>query len=480
MKKGGSMNLYIDLDDKYGIELISKALELRMGLPTPMHAYVKNSSLLKCDELQFGFGNKTSTIFKRDHPFDHDTYAKIPVKDLHEILQALQQRQVPESDIIREQWPYDGNNVVNVGKMMDRKEWLSETWSPDLKKYAVEDLENSLVKIGYNKDIKYWLERKVEDRMPAFVHKDNVELDNGVKLGCHFRFELDKQGKGYSMPEYDLKLFVNKPIEHVNINGVDTAQLEKQMHEMDWHYGIAETTSGMMKGYANAETIDAALRQLSTDEKGAQIAMQLWNNHIPPHVLSKPEFILKAEEQTSIYPKATFSAETPLSKAIEILEATVAEKHQLTNSNEKNSKQVAIHNDSSVTIVFVEKLEQRMKVADWTYDYTEDHRVWEKGFDEINGIRKDLEKLCKEPGGGAMANTLWDKYVPQYTVGKPDFIQKSMNDHSGLLPPNSITTQSAEKLKTDAPVLKAEEKKQSQSKSEQSVQNKQRNKRRLE
>lgn len=68
-------------------------------------------------------------------------------------------------------------------------------------------------------------------------------------------------------------------------------------------------------------------------------------------------------------------------------------------------------------------LAKRMEKADWFYDYTEDHDVWLRGNIEINGIKKDLEGLCSLNGGKTIANTLWDAYVPEFSISKPSFLE---------------------------------------------------------
>lgn len=477
------MNVYIDLDDQYNLQLISKSLESHIGLPTaPMHVYVQNNAMLKGDNLQFGFGNRTSPIFRLEHPFDHDTYSKVPVKELQEMLQGLQNQKFPESEIIRQQFQYFGNNVINVGKMMDRSEWLSESWSPQLRKYAVDDLQSTLKGIGCDSDIHHWLDKKIEQRTASFAHQENMELVGGEKVGGNFRFEYDKAGTGYSLPGYELKLFVNTPIEQVTINGVDTKQLDRQMRDMDWHFGIAETPAGVLKGYKEAEDIEAALTRLSKDDKGAQIAMQLWNNHVPPHVLSKPAFIVKAEAQTDIYPHATFSAATSLNDACESLKASYTEKQGLlADVPTKLAPQKEMSEYADLKGAAVEKLEQSMKKADWTYDYSDDSREWQNGYNEISGIKKELGKLCQVPGGGTIANELWSKYVPKYTVSKPEFIDKAMSISSSLSGASQNGKLSQEKLKADSPSQKENGQKDINPNAEQSSKNRnQRNRRRLE
>lgn len=72
------------------------------------------------------------------------------------------------------------------------------------------------------------------------------------------------------------------------------------------------------------------------------------------------------------------------------------------------------------------RIEERMEKADWHYEYSDDFRVWQKGTDEIKDIIKDLQKLSSNEQGFEIANALWEKYVPEYSVSKPDFLNENM------------------------------------------------------
>lgn len=55
-------------------------------------------------------------------------------------------------------------------------------------------------------------------------------------------------------------------------------------------------------------------------------------------------------------------------------------------------------------------LEQHMKVHDWYYDYSDDHRVWTRGHNErsqINRLSMDLREKDK-----ARVEALYDTYSP--------------------------------------------------------------------
>lgn len=71
----------------------------------------------------------------------------------------------------------------------------------------------------------------------------------------------------------------------------------------------------------------------------------------------------------------------------------------------------------------IESLHRKMKKADWYYDYSDDFRVYERGIAEVKDIKKDLKELSQSPEGMEAANKLWQLYVPQYSVSKPEFLE---------------------------------------------------------
>lgn len=74
----------------------------------------------------------------------------------------------------------------------------------------------------------------------------------------------------------------------------------------------------------------------------------------------------------------------------------------------------------------VEDLDQRMKSADWHYDYSDDPSVWQKGLVEVREIQQDLHALSLQPNGLAEARQLWELHVPSASVSLPDFLKEDI------------------------------------------------------
>lgn len=59
----------------------------------------------------------------------------------------------------------------------------------------------------------------------------------------------------------------------------------------------------------------------------------------------------------------------------------------------------------------LEEFEQLLKAHDWTYNYSDDHRVWTRGREQANNIAK-ARKLLDEKGLKEEADKLHYKYTP--------------------------------------------------------------------
>ena len=59
----------------------------------------------------------------------------------------------------------------------------------------------------------------------------------------------------------------------------------------------------------------------------------------------------------------------------------------------------------------LQEFEQLLKVHDWTYQYSDDHRAWDKGREQANKIDK-ARKLLVEKGLKEEADKLHYKYTP--------------------------------------------------------------------
>ena len=59
----------------------------------------------------------------------------------------------------------------------------------------------------------------------------------------------------------------------------------------------------------------------------------------------------------------------------------------------------------------LEYLENLLSKHDWYYEYSDDHRVWRKGRDEAEEIRRQTD-ICCGLGLSAEAEIIKEKYRP--------------------------------------------------------------------
>lgn len=214
---------------------------------------------------------------------------------------------------------------------------------------------------------------------------------------------------------------------HAVINGVDTKSLEERMKDTDWYYANAESPEQVAQEYGKIEKIESEIDQLIKSPEGLRIATILWNNYVPFYTATKPELIKDYENNSDLYHTQRFERGIPFEQAYAGLKA----KHELIDQTLKAlshydpKDRLSLSTMAEAQSGLIANLENRMKNADWYFEYSDDHRVWQQGVVEIEGIRKDLELLSKLPQGREKADDLWGKYVPPLSVGKPDFLKDS-------------------------------------------------------
>lgn len=59
----------------------------------------------------------------------------------------------------------------------------------------------------------------------------------------------------------------------------------------------------------------------------------------------------------------------------------------------------------------LKELEQRLKSHDWWYPYSDDHRYWKQGGQEMDAIRKLVARI-NDAGLEKEAEAIWKKTAP--------------------------------------------------------------------
>ena len=60
-------------------------------------------------------------------------------------------------------------------------------------------------------------------------------------------------------------------------------------------------------------------------------------------------------------------------------------------------------------------LDRLLKIHDWSYEFSDDHRVWQRGVDQWDSIRKEQKRLF-DSGLATVEEVqeLTNKYAPKY------------------------------------------------------------------
>jgi hypothetical protein len=65
-----------------------------------------------------------------------------------------------------------------------------------------------------------------------------------------------------------------------------------------------------------------------------------------------------------------------------------------------------------MTIPSLDKLKEMCEQHDWFYSFSDDHKVWERGNEEIKAIR-EMMILCQESGMGREAKQIYENWKPE-------------------------------------------------------------------
>ena len=78
-------------------------------------------------------------------------------------------------------------------------------------------------------------------------------------------------------------------------------------------------------------------------------------------------------------------------------------------SNNKRKTRLTTYGEEKVMHPDMVQFERLLKTHDWYFEYSDDHRVWQRGRDERDEIRRQRDILCGL-GMDEIANKMYDKY----------------------------------------------------------------------
>lgn len=316
------MDLFIHLDDFKGVfdEIRSQYHMTPEYDGGTLFAYKYGT--LKKGQMEFGLGNYDTALFYHHHPYDSDSYQLFSVRSLYEELVLLKKNRTPKEDIIYDEG-WNGQVVINVGKMIERREQQREEiikLNDSSENLAQQQVQQQL----YKSDFYELLRTKNEQRPLVLKENEPGELAKFLKssadegndyvaydperpisikeLRC---FELYIDAHDYCKEgRFDQNKFFFTSIDEMqieikystNINSLEkmVGNLESRMRKADWFYDFSDDFQVWSKGDKEFKNIIQDLEHVGKQTNGIQIAMELWQKHNRNHLINPPDFIKEA------------------------------------------------------------------------------------------------------------------------------------------------------------------------------------------
>jgi hypothetical protein len=276
--------------------------------------------------MEFGLGSYDTALFYHEHPYDSGSYHLVSVRSLYEELEALNKNRTPKEDIIYEEG-WQGQVVINVGKMIERRE---QQWEEAEKLYFSGD-NSALQRIHpvFKNDYYELLRTRDEENPLVFMEKEPGELTRFLKssvdagndyvaydptkpistneLRC-FELYVDAQdfcneariSHNYVFTSIDQMQIELKHSTNINSLEQIVGNLQSRMIRADWYYDYSDDHHVRRQGEKEFRSIMDGLEYLSKQPNGKELVRNLWDKYGTNRVMNHPEFLREAySKQTS-------------------------------------------------------------------------------------------------------------------------------------------------------------------------------------
>lgn len=173
----------------------------------------------------------------------------------------------------------------------------------------LEDLINYLKSLGFEGNVFEETLRKEYDVYNAFIYIDHYISFGDDLMRYKLRLVSDRQFKSYRLDEYEAFYRQQINIDHRQINGIDTGELEQQMAEVDWSFYFFQEMNELPIEQ-ELSTIFEKLWALSDDEhpnpEGLEIQSKLIFKYWPAGNWSEEANELQDEYETKQVFKAGY------------------------------------------------------------------------------------------------------------------------------------------------------------------------------
>ncbi|MEP7372335.1 MAG: hypothetical protein ABI675_03030 [Chitinophagaceae bacterium] len=163
-----------------------------------------------------------------------------------------------------------------------------------------DEIRKQLENQGYEPEFFLTLEASMKRGAPKHEERSYDEL-GGELIAYDHLFTRNDEGY-YSLNKVTGTLYTYFEIDHATIKGIDTKDLETEMVSVNWE----------VDAYLYIKKYEEWFRKVDDDQYGRLVAVQLFNNNVPPW-FDKPAFVSAIENELLIYPKMDFPGDTTAS-----------------------------------------------------------------------------------------------------------------------------------------------------------------------
>lgn len=163
--------------------------------------------------------------------------------------------------------------------------------------HSFDQIKARLNYLGYETDFFLTLEAAMKNG--SLKHEEcSYDFFGSQMVKYEHQFTKHEDGR-WAMDKITGTLYYTTEIDHATVNGIDTEKLDKEMVALNWD----------IDGHRFLKQNEQTFRSLCSDPIGQLIAVQIFNNHVHPLWLDKPDFLNRVENDLKIYPKMEFSSD---------------------------------------------------------------------------------------------------------------------------------------------------------------------------
>lgn len=298
---------------------LSRKLRVEVGAGNQCGVYDQNMHHSESEEMQFFKNNTDARTYCEDNIDGHSQFKIVSIDGLLASIERVLSIDKSRSDIdyyVIDDLTFDVSRILKTNPDQnpllnpdgnDFTDAVIDHWEdrrsnrvgdgPDPIRKNFAQLKSQLEDQGFDSDFFLTLETSMRKAAERHSERYYDHLESKLVMYDHL-FLKDSRGI-YSLDKITGTLYFYMEVDHATIKGTDTQELDFEMMSVNWE----------IDGFRFLKKNEQLFRALCEDEIGRKIAVQMFNNNVPPYHLDKPEFLLKAENELRLYPKMEFPGE---------------------------------------------------------------------------------------------------------------------------------------------------------------------------